>query len=36
VHVHREEDGWRSWLVDDEGQVIDEAEVQLARLAGES
>ena len=35
VHVHQEEDGWRSWLVDDEGEVIDEAEVQLARLAGE-
>jgi hypothetical protein len=35
VHVHREADGWRSWLVDDEGEVIDEAEVQLVRLAGD-
>ncbi len=35
VHVHREEDGWRTWMIDDYGEVIDEAEVQLARLAGE-
>ena len=35
VHILREEDGWRSWMVDDDGEAIDEAEVQLARLAGE-
>lgn len=35
VHVHKEEGDWRSWMVDDDGEVIDDAEVQLARLAGE-
>jgi hypothetical protein len=31
----KEEPGWRSWLVDEEGFAIDRDEVQLARLAGE-
>jgi hypothetical protein len=35
VYVEKEEPGWRSWLVDEEGQVIDRDEVQLARLAGQ-
>lgn len=32
AHVEKEEPGWRSWLVDEEGYVIDEDEIQLARL----
>lgn len=32
VHVEKDLDGWRSWLVDDEGYAVDEDEVQLARL----
>ena len=35
VYVEKEEPGWRYWLVDEEGHVIDKDEVQLARLAGE-
>jgi hypothetical protein len=34
AYVEKEEPGWRSWLVDEQGHVIDEDEVQLARLAG--
>ena len=34
AYVKREESRWRSWLVDEEGQEIHEAEVQMARLAG--
>ena len=34
VHVEKEQDGWRSWLVDDYGRVIHEDEIQLARLSG--
>ena len=34
AHVMKEPDGWRSWLVDDTGSVIQEDEIQLARLAG--
>lgn len=33
VDVEQEQSGWRSWLVDEDGYVIDEAEVQKARLA---
>jgi hypothetical protein len=33
VYVEKDESGWRSWLVDEEGHVIDRDEVQLARLA---
>ena len=32
--AHVEEDGWRSWLFDDDGYVIDRDEIQLARLSG--
>ena len=32
AHVEKEQDGWRSWLVDDYGYVIHEDEIQLARL----
>jgi len=35
AYVEKEKPGWRSWLVDEEGHVIDRDEVQLARLAGE-
>ncbi len=35
VYVEKEEQGWRSWLVDEEGYVIDDEEVQLARLLGQ-
>ncbi len=35
VHVEKEPDGWRSWLVGDDGYVVDEDEIQLARLSGE-
>ena len=34
AHVEKEQDGWRSWLVDDYGSVIHEDEIQLARLSG--
>jgi hypothetical protein len=33
--VEKDERGWPSWLVDEQGYAIDEAEVQLARLAGQ-
>jgi hypothetical protein len=33
VHVKKEQAGWRSWLVSTDGWLIDEDEVQLARLA---
>lgn len=36
AHVKKEKDGWRSWLVSDNGYVMNEDEVQLARLAGTS
>ena len=32
VRVEKEPDGWRSWLVGEDGYAIDEAEVQMARL----
>ena len=32
--AHVEKDGWRSWLVDDDGYVIHRDEIQLARLSG--
>ena len=32
VHVEEDPHGWQSWLVDDHGREIAEAEVQLARL----
>ena len=32
AYVEKEEQGWRSWLVDEQGHVIPEDEVQLARL----
>jgi len=35
AYVEKEEQEWRSWLVDEEGFAIDRDEVQLARLAGE-
>ena len=35
AYVEKDERGWRSWLVDEQGYAIDEAEVQLARLAGQ-
>ena len=31
-HVEKEQDGWRSWLVDDYGYVINEDEIQMARV----
>ena len=31
--AHVEKDGWRSWLVDDDGYVIHRDEIQLARLS---
>ena len=34
AHVESDEGGWGLWLVDEQGYAIDEAEVQLARLAG--
>ena len=34
AYVEKEQDGWRSWLVDDYGWVIHEVEIQLARLSG--
>ena len=35
AYVEKEEQGWRSWLVDEQGHVIPEDEVQLARLVGQ-
>lgn len=35
VGVAREVNGWREWLVDERGRVIEDADVQRARLAGE-
>lgn len=35
VHVVKDEGAWRSWLVDEQGYPIDEAEVQLARVAAQ-
>ena len=35
AHVESDQGGWRLWLVDEQGYPIDEAEVQLARLAGQ-
>ena len=32
--AHVEKEGWRSWLVDDDGYMIHREEIQLARLAG--
>jgi len=32
LYVRTEEDWWNSWLIDEDGFVVDEAEVQLARL----
>jgi hypothetical protein len=34
AHVVKEPHGWRSWLVDDDGYMINEDEVQLARVPG--
>ncbi len=34
VYVRAREQGWRSWLVDEQGHWIDTADIQLARLAG--
>jgi hypothetical protein len=34
VYVRAQEQGWRSWLVDEQGYWIDAADIQLARLAG--
>ena len=36
AYVEKDEPGWRFWLVDEEGYVIDRDEVQLARLTGEN
>jgi hypothetical protein len=33
VHVDKDASGWRSWLVDEAGRVIDDADVQRARLS---
>ena len=33
AYVEKDEDGWRLWLVGEDGYAIDEAEVQLARFA---
>lgn len=35
AYVAKDEGGWRLWLVDEQGYPIDEADVQLARLAGQ-
>lgn len=32
VHVEEDGSGWRSWLVDDSGCVVDDDDVQLARI----
>jgi len=34
ARVNKQKGGWRSWLVDEIGFVIDERDVQMARLAG--
>jgi hypothetical protein len=34
AYVVQDKQGWRSWLVDQHGRAIDQADVQLARLAG--
>lgn len=34
AYVREQEQGWRSWLVDEQGWPIDMADIQLARLAG--
>ena len=34
AYVEKEGQGWRTWLVDEQGYAIDEDEVQLARLVG--
>jgi hypothetical protein len=36
AHVEKELDGWRFCLVSDGGDIIDEDEIQLARLAGDN
>lgn len=33
AYVNKEEGGWRTWLLDELGYCIDEADVQLARVA---
>jgi hypothetical protein len=33
ARVERDRDGWRQWLVGDDGFVIDDADVQRARLS---
>jgi hypothetical protein len=35
AYVQKEEQGWRWWLVDEQGYVIERDEIQLARLAGQ-
>jgi hypothetical protein len=35
MYVKSEEGGWRSWIVDEDGYLIDEDEIQLARLEGQ-
>ena len=35
AYVEKEQRGWRSWLVDEQGYVIEEDEIQMARLAGQ-
>ena len=35
AYVEKEERGWRSWLVDEQGYVIERDEIQMARLAGQ-
>jgi hypothetical protein len=34
AYVEKDQDGWRSWLVDEAGRFIDEDEIQLARVVG--
>jgi len=34
AYVEKDEQRWQPWLVDEQGYVIDEDQVQLARLAG--
>lgn len=36
ARVEKEHQGWRSWLVDEAGHLIDEDEIQLARLVGQN
>ncbi|HQY64141.1 MAG: hypothetical protein IPF92_07795 [Myxococcales bacterium] len=33
AHVEQDASGWRTWLVDESGSPIDEADVQRARLS---